>query len=354
MADAKRHSFSETLASLLEPRRLLPIVLVCSPLVVAQGALSSDRFAIPLGVAMCAAFVVIAPHAYRALFLDAPPRAMASELAAMAAYVMLAATVVVGLAVGVPSVTGMGHTFLTSPTSIAICSALFAVGGWGLARDIDLEAKLGRARRREEELSRAAERAQLLAIRANFDPHFLFNTLNAIAEWCRTDGEVAEKAILKLSAMLRTVQTGVTAPSWPLERELSLVRALFDLYLVRSPSAFTLKVDVDESLASVLLPPLMVLPLAENAMKHGPSAGFGGEVLLRVCRSGDDVSVVVENPGPFRGPRAGSQGLPTIERRLALAYDSRATLSVAPIESTRTRATLTLPIRGPIADEGAS
>jgi len=87
--------------------------------------------------------------------------------------------------------------------------ALFLVGGWGLARDIDLDARLRAAETRAVELTRAAEAAELLALRAHLDPHFLFNTLNAIAEWCLKDGAVAEEAVLKLSAMLRTLLDGV-------------------------------------------------------------------------------------------------------------------------------------------------
>ena len=83
--------------------------------------------------------------------------------------------------------------------------ALFLVGGFGLGRDIWFEDRLARAEARAVALAREAERAQLLALRAHLDPHFLFNTLNAIAEWCREDGETAERAVLRLSAMLRTV-----------------------------------------------------------------------------------------------------------------------------------------------------
>src|SRR4030095_12586183 len=62
--------------------------------------------------------------------------------------------------------------------------------------------------RRRGDLGRGAERAELLALRSPLDPHFLFNTLNAIAEWCREDGEIAERAVMRLSAMLRTVLAG--------------------------------------------------------------------------------------------------------------------------------------------------
>ena len=86
-----------------------------------------------------------------------------------------------------------------------VCLALFLVGGWGLARDIWFERRLARAEAQVVGLAREAERAQLMALRTHLDPHFLFNTLNAIAEWCRQDGETAERAVLQLSAMLRTV-----------------------------------------------------------------------------------------------------------------------------------------------------
>ena len=62
-------------------------------------------------------------------------------------------------------------------------------------------------------MQRDAESARLLALKNHLDPHFLFNTLNAIAEWCRTDGEVAERAVLQLSSMLRVILEGVQQPT---------------------------------------------------------------------------------------------------------------------------------------------
>ena len=82
----------------------------------------------------------------------------------------------------------------------------------------DLEQHLLASQARAAALEREAEHAQLLALRSHFDPHFLFNTLNAIAEWCREDGLVAERAILALSSMLHTIMTAIRATRWPLAR----------------------------------------------------------------------------------------------------------------------------------------
>ena len=129
-------------------------------------------------------------------------------------------------------------------------------------------------------LAREAEGAQLLALRSHLDPHFLFNTLNAIAEWCREDGETAERAVMRLSAMLRTVLAGVRASTWPLAEELALLDTLFELHRLRDPDRVRVTRHLPEPLPDVAVPPMLLLPLAENAVKHGPAAGHAGEIVL--------------------------------------------------------------------------
>ena len=324
-----------TLLALLNPRRLIPIVVVCAPLVAAQARFSRDPLGIPLAILMCGAFVAIAPVSYRVLFpegLDLSHGAIRLVL-----YAAVGAGVVLSIGVAIPRLVGMGHTFLTDRNSLAVSIAMFLVGGWGLGRDIGFEARLQR-------MAKEAERAQLLALRAHLDPHFLFNTLNAIAEWCRQDGEVAEAAVLQLSQMLRAVLAGVKEPAWPLTQELELVTTLFALHLLRDKELFTLERALPATLPDVKVPPMALLTLAENAMKHGPSAGNRGVVQLSVTEEPNAVRVTIENPGPFNGPRPGSDGLPTLERRLLLHYEGRSTLSVGPAsDPTRTRAELWVP-----------
>ncbi|MDI1475999.1 histidine kinase [Polyangium sp. y55x31] len=323
-----------TLRALAAPRRLIPILVVTVTLLVAQAR--SGGSALVVGVALCASFTLLAPVSWRALAAERP------TLLRVLAYAALGAIVVFGIGGVIPRWLRLEPSFLTVPANLVSSLALYWVGGWGLGRDIDLELRLIAQRERAEKLAREAERAQLFALRAHLDPHFLFNTLNAIAEWCRVDGAVAEEAVLRLASMLRVILAGVRAEWWPLDQELALVRTLFELYRLRDPARFTVVMEIDPGVEPLPVPPLVLLPLAENAMKHGPGAGHEGEVRLVIRRASGALRITLSNPGAYAGPRPGSDGLPTVERRLALAYERRARLSIRGEEG-RTRVDLDLP-----------
>jgi len=323
-----------TWLALLAPKRLLPILVVCIPLVVTQAAFSREPLATPLGIIMCLAFIALAPVSYRVLFPDGLD--LSNGAVRIVLYSLVGAGIVLSLGVGVPKLLHMRPTFLTDRSSLAVIIAMFLVGGWGLGRDVGFEQRLTR-------LLAEKERAQLLSLRAHLDPHFLFNTLNAIAEWCRIDGVVAEAAVLKLSQMLRTVLSGVKEPLWPLDQEWELVRMLFDLHLLRDKELFELVLELPTPLPRVTVPPMSVLTLAENAVKHGPAKGFRGRIVVSIVEQAGVVTIAIENPGPYGGPRAGSDGLPTLERQLHLATNGAASLSIAAAGPDRTRAQLIFP-----------
>jgi hypothetical protein len=333
-----------TIRALLAPRRAIPIALVIVPLTIIQDAYSRDAFAVPLALLMCGSFLLVAPSLWRALFPMGTKlrQGVLTSVARVCVYAAVGAILVLGIGRALPDMVGAGSTFLTTKPSLAVCLALFWVGGWGLARDIDLEEHLRRERERAEALAREADHAQLLALRSHLDPHFLFNTLNAIAEWCREDGAVAEKAIVQLSSMLRTMMTGITETSWPLAKEIELVDALLALHAIRDPSLFTVKREIPDPIPDVPVPPMLLLPLAENAMKHGPLKRHKGEVAVRVRAEGGRVTIAIVNPGAYEGPRDGGSGLPIVKKRLALAYGERASFAIER-EGDRTCATVVVP-----------
>jgi signal transduction histidine kinase len=338
-----RGLLADTLAALGAPRRLIPILLVSAPLVAAQHSLSRDALALPLGVLMCVTFVLVAPYLWRRLRpVGDDPRRWLGLVVYGAAGLLLVGF----LGIVVPKALGVGATFLTGRESMAVSLALFWVGGWGLGRDIELERRFERERERADGLAREAERAQLLALRSHLDPHFLFNTLNAIAEWCREDGAVAEAAILRLSTMLRTILAGAQLPQWPLRREIDLCRDVFELHRIRDPGRFVSRIEVDAEVEGMSLPPMLLLPAVENAIKHGPAAGHVGEVVLSVRRADNGCVITIRNPGRFGGRRPGGEGVPMIERRLALAYDGAASLRIE-AEEDGTVATIAVPTSAP-------
>jgi signal transduction histidine kinase len=323
-----------TWRSLLQPRRLVPIAAVSVPLVLAQARWSADALAVPLALSILLAFLAVGPLSYRVLFPDGLDFSHGAVRVVL--FGLVGAGLVLSLGAGVPKVLGMGTTLLTERASLLATTALFLAGSWGLARDIGFEQRL-------ERLTAEHERAQLAALKAHIDPHFLFNTLNAIAEWCRLDGVVAERAVLTLSELLRAMLEGARDTFWPLESELVLVRRLADLHRLRDPSHFTLRELLPEPLPRTLVPPMCLLILMENAVKHGPAAGYRGEIRLEAQLEPTEVILRLGNPGPYGGPREGGQGLKTLERHLAAAWGPEGHFSISADGPGRTLATLRFP-----------
>lgn len=283
-------TYTSTLRAVAAPRRAWPIAVVIAAVVGVELSYGGPRAAlVPLG--MSCTFVLLGPGTWRRF----PLGVLAIEA--------LAVIAVFGLAV--PHLLQLGPTFLTDPGSLAIAGVLYCTGAWGLGRDIELDLDL--------------EHVRLKAIRTHLDPHFLFNTLNAIAEWCAEDPKVAEQATLKLADMLRALLEGLEQTTWPLDRELALARDLLELHRLRDPDAFSFVIEGE---ASATVPPLVLVSLVENAVKHGPRAGHRGEIAIRVTSTPATVRCEVVNPGAF-APSSPGRGLTTLRRRLALQPHSR-------------------------------
>lgn len=324
-----------TWRALLRPRRLVPLALVLGAVLAAEWGASRSLAWVALDLLAGLAFALTAPAAWRL--------ASSRGSAGYAAYVAAMGALVFVLGLLVPrSLDLEGFGWVLDPSGLPLIAVLFMVGGWGLGRDVELEADVEAERQRAAKHAVEAERAGLLALRANLDPHFLFNTLNAIAEWCREDPAVAEAATLKLAAMLRAMLEGIRAPAWPLARELELVRALFALYAIRDRARYVFRLDVEDPAPDARVPPMLLLPLVENAITHGPSAGHAGEVIVRIEVAGERVEIGIENPGPYLGRRPGGEGIAMVERRIALAYRGEAVLELSS-ERGRTRARLAAP-----------
>ena len=336
-----------TLLALTAPRRLVPLVLVSVPLVTAQHSLSRDPLAMPLGVLMCLAFALLAPYLWRRLAAPAG-RPGPHHLLGLLAYGLAGALLVALLAILIPRALGVGSTFLTGRESILVSLTLFWVGGWGLGRDIEFEAGLERERARAEALAREAERAQLLAIRGQLDPHFLFNTLNAISVLVRKqDTQGSIRMLMGLSDLLRLALETGDRQLVPLKQELDFAQRYLDIERVRFQDRMSVTTEIAPETLGATVPNLMLQPLVENAIKHGVSSRIeGGCVRVSVTRQGDHLLLGVENPIDDDAPaRAGEGvGLENVRRRLAVFGSKDAHLE-AVREPGRFRVTLTLPAR---------
>jgi len=304
----------------------VPLGLVALALSSTEWLASRSGRAVAVDLLLFAAFCAVAPALWRALFA----RPSEARVLRGALYAGASLLVVAGLAGVLPALFGLRWTYVSEPPSLGVLVVLFGVGGWGLGRDIELERGVERERARAARLALDAEDAQLRAIRAQLDPHFLFNTLNAIAEWCREDPRVAERATLALADLLRTVFEALRAPKWSLGREVHLLEQLGALYTTRDPARFVFRFEVPAAVLETALPPLVLLPLFENAIKHGPSAGHAGPVVLVARTEQDRLVVEIQNPGTFAGRREGGHGLELVERRLALGFEQGAKVEIGP------------------------
>jgi len=343
------HLYLDTLRALASRRRSIPIAVVAAALLYTQRAgpgttVAKSVWVLAPGVTMLATFLLLGPWAWRALFpLD---RSLPYPLVRVTVFLAMAQLPSL-LGTSVARALDLGTTFLTFDLHLPVNAALFVTGGWGLGRDIQME-------QRSEHMAREVQRAQLLAIRAHLDPHFLFNTLNAIAEWTREDPQTAESAILRLSSLLREVLGGIRVAAWPLTTELGLARDLLELHRLRDPTWFTIDWRVPDPIEAHV-PPLILLPLVENAVKHGPAQGYRGPIAISVERDRNGWTITVTNPGPCGLARPGAQGLATVRERLALAYGPAASLMLAsattPDGGPRTDATVAtmhLPLTEPL------
>ena len=188
-----------------------------------------------------------------------------------------------------------------------------------------------RLERRALEAQVAAREAELKALRAQMDPHFLFNALNSVSALTGSDPGGARRMLEQLAAFLRGSLELSVAERIPLGRELSLVHAFLQIERVRFGDRLRFLSEVDEAAGALEVPPLLLQPLVENALKHGIAHLLdGGTVAIQAKRRRETLYVVVENPcDPERAAAPGTMlGLENVRRRLAACYGDRALMAV--------------------------
>lgn len=207
--------------------------------------------------------------------------------------------------------------------------------------------KLRLAAAREEALG-----AQMRALRYQINPHFLFNTLNSIGGLIEEGSATqAERMVLSLSTFLRTTLALDPFNDVTLADELALQEEYLGIERERFSDRMTFTIAVEDQAESALVPSLILQPLIENAIKHGVGAMRGKvSIDLRVCRLGDQLSIVIENDMPEGEPISGRPvgtrvGLRNVEDRMRARFQSGCTLQSGPDGRGRFRVALTMPWR---------
>ena len=190
-----------------------------------------------------------------------------------------------------------------------------------------------------------ARDAELKALKAQINPHFLFNSLNSISALTSIDPARARDMCVLLGDFLRLTLGLGEKTSVRLSEELDLLQKYMAIEKVRFGTRLTMHEEIQEESKACLLPPLLLQPLVENAVKHGiASLPEGGDVRLAVQRQNGRLAILVENSWDPEAPprRSGGLGLKNVQQRLEARYGKEARLSVN-TEGERFQVTLSIP-----------
>ncbi len=186
---------------------------------------------------------------------------------------------------------------------------------------------------RARAFSPALAEARLQALTARIHPHFLFNSLNAVLSLIRSEPRRAETALEELADLFRALMRE-HRDLLPLAEEIALCRQYLDLEKLRLGERLNVEWQIKDIPNDLLVPPLMLQPLLENAVYHGiePSAE-AGTIRIRFARKGEQLHIDLRNPCREGYARQGGKhmALANIRERLALYYDLEARLATGEV-----------------------
>jgi LytS/YehU family sensor histidine kinase len=197
-----------------------------------------------------------------------------------------------------------------------------------------------------EKLARAGVQAELKLLQAQVEPHFLFNTLANVRYLVQTNSPDALAMLDHLIRYLRTALPEIRSETSTLGREAQLARAYLEIMRLRMGGGLRYEIDVPEDVARAPFPPLMVMTLVENAIKHGVAPVGKGSVVIRARNGEGTIRLQVEDDGRGIAAAPGQGvGLANIRERLATLYGERARMELAGREGGGALATIEVPER---------
>ncbi len=195
----------------------------------------------------------------------------------------------------------------------------------------------------------SAREAQLKMLRYQLNPHFLFNTLNAISTLILVEeNETANRMVSRLSSFLRYSLDSDPMQKVDLEQEVRALMLFLDIEQVRFEERLTFQVDIEPEARAALVPSLLLQPLVENAIKHGIARSErGGTIRVAAHVEGRTLELAVEDDGPGlaerEAPTPGGVGLRNTRERLAQVYGAAHSVTFESVEPHGLRVVIRIP-----------
>lgn len=190
--------------------------------------------------------------------------------------------------------------------------------------------------RRYIEMEQAQHQSQMTALKAQIQPHFLFNALNSIAALIRVDPKKAERVTEDLADLFRFSLRSSKTDKNTLQEELDAVKTYLAIEKARFGDRLQVHIDAGKNTSDILVPGLILQPIIENSIKHGASQTMSTfHIDLQILKNGKKLDISVTDNGPGLGERPLEQilqngnGLSNIRDRLELMYGDQATFTAS-------------------------
>jgi sensor histidine kinase YesM len=197
--------------------------------------------------------------------------------------------------------------------------------------NIRVKKKLKQQIIKNEETKHLQIQTKLSALQSKINPHFLFNTLSAMADLVYKEPEKVEQMILNLSGIYRQVLEFPEDKKIRLKKEIGLVTEYLEIEKIRMGKRLEYEINTPPELNFLKIPPLLIEPLVENAVIHGIGPKpEGGKVSITVAKERDKVKIMVKDNGIGIGAEASGSGfgLYSIKERVQLLYPQRSTFKI--------------------------
>ena len=215
-----------------------------------------------------------------------------------------------------------------------------------VSRGMDSRRHLRDERLRNARLETQLAQSQLQSLRMQLQPHFLFNTLNAISALALADPLQARLMIARLGDLLRLTLEERHAQQVSLARELEFVRGYLDIQRIRFRDRLETRIDASDEALRAAVPNMILQPLVENALRHGLSNKTSrGNLCIEAIRDDEHLCLRVEDDGAGLPPGGGTEGvgLGNTRTRLGMLFGEAARLELGPRAGGGTRAELRFP-----------
>lgn len=189
-------------------------------------------------------------------------------------------------------------------------------------------------------------RAQLDLLRAQLQPHFLFNSLNTISAMMHRDVAMADRMLTRLSDLLRMALENIGKHEAPLRSEIEFIRSYLEIENVRFGGGIRFETAIDPALLDAKIPSMMLQPLVENSVRHGYATPVqAGTIRIEAERSEAMLilRVVDDGIGPQRDSRPGGAGIPNTRARLEQLYAGNTTFQLLAREQGGAVAEMSIP-----------